>query len=41
MPDFAVSTRSGYLCRHINKKPRASSLRDSKHKKGCFYVIRY
>ena len=36
-----VSTRSGYLCRHINKKPRASSLRDSKHKKGCFYVIRY
>ena len=22
-------------------KPRASSLRDSKHKKGCFYVIRY
>ncbi len=37
-----LSTRSGYLCRHVDdKKPRASSLRDSKHKKGCFYVIRY
>ncbi len=37
---FSARFRSIYkvrlLCRHINKKPRASSLRDSKHKRGVF-----